>query len=50
MLAASSLSATRIFKKAIKNENFVTWPGIDKLNFKNIVGATTAIELCRLDQ
>ena len=38
------------FIKAIKNENFITWPGIDTLNFAKLLGTTKATELGHLDQ
>ena len=38
------------FIKAIKNENFITWPGIDTLNFATLLGTTKATELGHLDQ
>ena len=38
------------FAKAIKNENFITWPGIDTLNFATLLGTTKATELGHLDQ
>ena len=39
-----------ILSKAIKNENFVTWPGIDNLNFATLLGTTTATKLGHPDQ
>ena len=36
--------------KAIKNKNFITWPGIENLNFATLLGTTTATELGHLDQ
>ena len=38
------------FSKAIRNGNFVTWPGIEDLNFEKLIGTTTASELGHLDQ
>ena len=38
------------FKKAIQNGNFVTWPGIHKLNFEKLLGTTIASEKGHLDQ
>ena len=38
------------FIKAIKNENFITWTGIDTLNFATLLGTTKATELGHLDQ
>ena len=46
----------RIFSKhhqlhqSNKNENFVTWPGIDNLNFATLLRTTTATELGHPDQ
>ena len=39
-----------IFTKAVQNGNFVTWPGIDTLNFDKLIGTTIATELGHLDQ
>ena len=33
-----------------KNENFITWPGIDNLNFATLLGTTNATELGHLDK
>ena len=30
------------FQKAINNSNFITWPGIDKLNFNALIQTTLA--------
>ena len=38
------------FSKAIRNGNFVTWPGIENLNFEKLIGTTIASELGHLDQ
>ena len=38
------------FQKAIKNGNFVTWPGIHKLQFEKLIGTTIASEKGHLDQ
>ena len=38
------------FEKAIKNGNFITWPGIETLNFQKLLGTTLATELGHLDQ
>ena len=44
-LFASAFSPSiSTFTKAINNENFVTWPGIDKLNFQKLLGTTLASE------
>ena len=37
------------FSKAICNGNFVTWPGIEDLNFDRLIGTTIASELGHLD-
>ena len=36
--------------KAIKIGNLITWPGIDNLNFKDLIGTSLATELGHLDQ
>ena len=38
------------FDYAIKNGNFITWPGIDNLNFKKLIDTTTALEKGHMDQ
>ena len=38
------------FTKAVRNGNFVTWPGIDTLNFDKRIGTTITTELGHLDQ
>ena len=30
------------FSKAIRNGNFITWPGIENLNFEKLIGTTVA--------
>ena len=47
VLFSPSLST---FTKAIKNGNFITWPGINDLNFKKLLGTTMATEQGHLDQ
>ena len=37
-------------ERAVKNGNFITWPGIDDLNFKKLLGTTVALEKGHLDQ
>ena len=37
-------------KKAIDNGNFVTWPGINELNFKKLLGTTIPLEKVHMDQ
>lgn len=32
------------------NENFITWPGIESLNFNTLLGTSKASELGHLDQ
>ena len=38
------------FQKAIKSDNFITWPGIDTINFSKAVGMTPATAKGHLDQ
>ena len=38
------------FTKAIKNGNFITWPGIEDINFKKFLGNTSATAKGHLDQ
>lgn len=38
------------FQKAIKRNNFITWPGIDNINFSKAVGMTSATAKDHLDQ
>ena len=38
------------FQKIINKGNFVTWPGIDELNFKNLIGSPLATQLGHIDQ
>ena len=38
------------FQAAIGRGNFVTWPGIDNINFKNIIRTTEATEKGHMDQ
>ena len=38
------------FQKSINKGNFITWPGIDGLSFKKIIGSPLATELGHLDQ
>ena len=38
------------FIKTIKNENFITWPCIDNLNFATLLGTTKVTEFGHLDQ
>ena len=38
------------FKKAIDNGNFVTWPGINELNFKKLLGTMITLEKGHMDQ
>ena len=45
-LHATALSPSiTTFTKAITNENFITWPGIDTLNFATLLGTTKPTEL-----
>ena len=37
-------------KKAIDNGNFVTWPGINEINFKKLLGTTIPLEKGHMDQ
>ena len=38
------------FQRAISNGNFITWPGIDTLNFKKLLGTPEPTLLGHLDQ
>ena len=38
------------FQKSINKGNFITWPGIDELSFKKLIGSPLATELGHLDQ
>jgi hypothetical protein len=38
------------FQQAIRNGNYLSWPGIENINFKNIIRDTTAIEKGHMDQ
>ncbi len=42
--------AISTFQKAIRNGNFVTWPGIDSINFETVLKITLATEKGHLDQ
>ena len=48
--AALFSPAISTLTKAIKNGNLITWPGIDNLNFKDLIGTSLATELGHLDQ
>ena len=49
-LHASAFSPSiSTFEKAVKNGNFVTWPGIENLNFNKLVGNTIATAKGHLD-
>ena len=38
------------FQKAIRNGNFITWPGIDNINFNALLKTILATAKCHLDQ
>ena len=38
------------FERAIEIGNFITWPGIRKLNFRKLIGTTTDNEKGHIDQ
>ena len=40
--ACSGSPVISTFQKAINNGNFITWPGIDKLNFNALIQTTLA--------
>ena len=51
MYICHSLSSMNYhINKSNENGNFTTWPGIKNLNFKTLLGTTTAAELGHLDQ
>ena len=39
-----------IFHQAICNQNFVTWPSIDTINFEKFMGNKTSIYMGHMDQ
>ena len=42
--------AISTFQKSVNNGNFITWPGIDTLNFERIIATPQATQLGHLDQ
>ena len=50
LLATAYSPAISTFEYAIANGNFVTWPGITEVNFKNLIGTTLPIEKGHMDQ
>ena len=50
MLATAFSPAISTLKTAVDNGNFVTWPGINELNFEKLLGTTIPIEKVHMDQ
>ena len=48
--AAAFSPSLSTFTKAISIDNFLTWPGIEDLNFGKLIGTTIATEKGHLDQ
>ena len=48
--AAAYSPSISTFQKAIRNGNFITWPGIDTINFHKFIKTTRETEHGHLDQ
>ena len=50
LLATAYSPAISTLDIAVSNGNFISWPGIDELNFKRLLGTTIPVEKGHMDQ